>query len=522
MSLVDGSSKFTYSGFRPVVSPCGKYVAYLNGSKLVIRSTDALNLIRIIKFPKNNFIKVTQISWEPIYDNVSKKIAVLIDNENKIKIYDITDEKVDISITEDDIFGIENFEWLPKGQESIETAYEGSKQLVVFTKNNLYAKVYSLDYSEVLMMIEKPKFNRVLFKPNSNIFSILSTTSNGVVAHNLINNGSSVSVLNSIGIDTLLNISNSIEWSPNGEWLLCYDSVIGEIKLAVFPLFSPSQDKNEPLFKYRDQSDPLGAIDAKWVDDKTILLSDHHENIHQLSLTTGLSLNYIFKQRSEIEGSIIWKRDGSASKFTRKQQGYKLPRIEGMPLHLRGVSKFLVKSEYLFVVTKSMPGVVFIWNLSETSNEPAEIIITNSRVREILVPEENHNLLLIINDNSISLWHNEWTSPLNLPYPTDEEVLVKGASFANVTKGSAKIVIWSSDSFYIAQFKLSLSSQFEDMDSVMISTLRNGSPALIDDSSRVVELANGVQQSEWGHNHTNTIQLEDTFMNRKPNKASFR
>lgn len=522
MSLIDESSKFTYSGFRPVVSSCGRYVAYLNGSKLVIRSTDALNLIRIIKLPKTSFLKVTQISWEPIYDGNSKKIAVLIDNESTIKIYDITEGKVDVSIIEDEIFGIESFEWLPKGEESIETAYEGSKQIVVFTKSNLYAKIYSLDYSEVLMMIEKPKFNKVTFKPASNVFTILSTTNNGLVVHNVINNGSSVSLLNSFEIDTLLNVTDSVEWSPNGEWLLFNDSVIGETKLAVFPLFSPNKERNEPIFRYEDQTDPLGAIDAKWADDETVLLSDHHENIHQLNLITGLSPKYILKHRPETEESIIWKQDGSSTKFIRKQQGYKLPRIEGLPLHLRGISKFLVKGGNLFVVTKSMPGVVFIWSLFENLNSPKEVLVTNSRVREILVPEENHDLLLIVNEDSISLWHKDWMSPLNIQYPADEDIVVKGATFANVTKGSAKVVIWSSDSFYIAQFKLSSSGQFEDMDSLMISTLRNGSPALIDDSSRVMELANGVQQSEWGHNNTNTIQVEDTFMNRRPSKPSFR
>ncbi|CAM9015568.1 unnamed protein product [Wickerhamomyces anomalus] len=436
MSLVDESARFTYSGHKPVPSPCGKYIAYLNGSKLVIRKSDLLTLDRLIKIKtknsSNGFLRISQITWEPLYNGQSNKVAVLIDNENTVKIYDMNDEKVDISIIEDDVFGIEKFQWLPKGEESIETAYDGSKQIV----------------------------------PNSNIFSIITSKINGYVVRNYLNNGSSVAHFNNIDIDSVLNLTDSINWSPNGQWLLCNDSVIGETKVSVYSLFNEVLSQSEALFRYEDVSDPLGAIDVKW-------------------------------------GEVINSH-----------------KLEICLLHLSGVSKFLVNGNYTFVTVKSMPGVVFIWDVNEEdSNEPKEVLVTNTKIKDMIVANENKDLLLVVNEDSITLWHTEWSSPIVIPWEDDEGSSLKGACFINATRGSARIMLWTSNLFEVVQIKLSSTSEFEGMDSEQIDVIRNGSPALIDDLTHVVELANGVQQSEWGHNNTNTIQLDDTFMTKKQHKS---
>lgn len=524
MSLVDESARFTYSGHKPVPSPCGRYIAYLNGSKLVIRKSDSLTLDRLIKIKtknSNGFLRISQITWEPLYNGQSNKVAVLVDNENTVKIYDMNDEKVDISIIEDDVFGIENFQWLPKGEESIETAYDGSKQIVVFTKNELYAKIYSLDYSQVLISIEKPKFNKVLIKPNSNIFSIITSKTNGYVVRNYLNNGSSVAHFNNIDIDSVLNLTDSIDWSPNGQWLLCNDSVIGETKVSVYSLFNEVLSQSEALFRYEDVSDPLGAIDVKWGEsNEHVFISDHHEQIHCLDVYTGLNIQYTLQHKPQTETSKIWKQDNINWKYVRKQTSYKFPQIGNLPLHLSGVTKFLVNGNYTFVTVRSMPGVVFIWDVNEEdSNEPEEVLVTNTRIKDMIVANENKDLLLVVNEDSITLWHTEWSSPIVIPWEDDEGSSLKGACFINATRGSGRIMLWTSTLFEVVQIKLSSTSEFEGMDSEQIDVIRNGSPALIDDLTHVVELANGVQQSEWGHNNTNTIQLDDTFMTKKQHKS---
>lgn len=520
MSIVDESARFTYSGIRPVPSPCGRYLAYLNGSKLAIRRTDVLTLDRLFKIntkSTNNFFRVTQVSWEPEYDGQSNKVAILIDNENTIKIYDVRNEDVDISITEDDVFGIEKFEWLPKGHKAEETAYDGSKLIVVFTRNELYARIYSLDYSQVLISVEKPKFNKILIKPNSDIFSIVTSKSNGYVVQNFVNTGSSVSHFNVIELDSFLNPTDSLEWSPNGQWLLCNDSVIGEMKISVCSLFNQALSQNGPLFSLRDNIDPLGAIDVLWGGgDDTVLVSDHHENIHCLTVSTGLSIDSTLQHRSQTGSARIWKQDGTG-KYARKLENYRIPQINALPLHLKGINKFLLNGDYLFVTTKSMPQSVFIWDLSKGSKEPMEVLLSTSRTKDIVVSQNNGNLLLVVNEDSVSLWHTDWLSPLNVWQARDYESFLKGACLSNVTKGSARIMIWTSESFELVHVKLSSSTEFEGMDSKQTDMIRNGSPALVDDLTHVVELANGVQQSEWGRNNTNTIQLDDTFMNRRTN-----
>jgi len=519
MSLIDESSKFTFSGHNPVASPCGKYIAYLNSSKLVIRESESLNLLRLVRLNSkthNKFIRISQIKWEPEHDGESSKIGVLIANENTIKIYDIKNEKVDISIIEDNVFGIEIFEWLPKGQESIDTAYERSKQLVVFSTNEICAKIFSLDYPQPLLTIENPKFNKVLFKPNSNIFTIITSHNNKYKALNFMNNGSTISNLHSIDLGSLLNLTDSVEWSPNGQWLLCNDSIIGETKISTFPLFTTSISNHDVWFNFQSDKDPLGAVDVRWIDDDRVYFSDHYENIHQLKLSTGLVPDYTLFHRSKLKSAKIWKQDYVEAKYFRRQQSYKVPQIENLPLHMKGVLKFLVNGDNLFVTTRSMPSAVFIWDLTSDDDEPAEVLVTNNRIRDIIVSSANKSLLLVVNEDSISLWHKGWTAPLCFPLTERDDSLVKGAAFMNVTKGSAKILIWTSDSFYLAKFKLSVTSEFEGMDTEQISIIRNGSPGLVDDLSHVVELANAVQQREWVHNETNTISMEDTFLNKKP------
>ncbi|CCH43538.1 putative WD repeat-containing protein [Wickerhamomyces ciferrii] len=520
MSLIDRSSNFSFSSITPVISPCGQNIAYINGSKLVIRKTETLSLVRVIKIKLKNkspFIKVSQIQWEHEYNEVSNKIAVLIGNENIIKIYDILDESVDITIIEDDVFGIQNFEWLPpREDETEESAYEGSKQIIVFTEAEISANIYSLDYSRPILSIEKPKFNKILLKPNSNIFSIITLTNNQIYSINLINKSSSIEFFNSVQLSSFLNLTESIQWSPDGQWILCNDASIGGINIQIFSLFNESLSQRKPIFKFIDDFDPLGAIETKWVDNSSILISDHYEQIHYLEFSTGLEISYTIRHRSSVDNTIVWKQDLTLSKYQKKQNYYKIPQISSLPLVSSGIFKFLIKDNYLFSVTKSMPSAVFVWSLSNKVTEPLDVIVTNSKVKDIQLSKNNH--LLIVNEDSISIWNSTWSSPLSFPAIIENSgSLVKGATLTELSEGNSSILIWFNDNFNVLKLKLDSSNDFDtiSMDTEQFDTIRNGSPALIDDSTNVVKLARGVQQSEWGHNNTASIEVEDTFMNKR-------
>lgn len=147
--------------------------------------------------------------------------------------------------------GVDSIAWIPASSaespesdpNSSEGAYTGSTQLAVFTKLRLQLQVYSLDCSHVLFTIPKP-LSLILVHPvapiwsvlvlpyfgkNSNVMAKASADSNPILLH-FHNLGPVSKLIYRLRLPMAPLTSPQLAWSPSGRWLLCFndtDSLFG-------------------------------------------------------------------------------------------------------------------------------------------------------------------------------------------------------------------------------------------------------------------------------------------------------
>ncbi|KAH3675175.1 hypothetical protein WICMUC_002831 [Wickerhamomyces mucosus] len=522
MSIIDRSSKFSFSQHTPIGSPCGLYIAYINGSNLLIRYAPTLECTRSVQLSKR-FVKITQIQWEPIYEGRSTKIALLISSESKVKILDVEDEKVNIDIMEDEIIGIEKFQWLNSGERAKETAYQRSKQIIIFNRNDVSAKLYSLDYQVPLYEFSKPRYNKLILRSKSHKYAVVTESDKTeILLNNLINYGSTSRLLYKTNLGHYMNLEDVII-SPNSQWVLCNDKGQNQIHLRIFPII---QSHSNPIFEYKDTYDPLGALQADFLqigsedqNDYDVLFSDHFEQINQLRLSANLNQIASYRHTSNLlDSTIIFRQNLENTKYIKKLNPFKIPQLANLPIHFRGILKFLVKDRFLFSVANSMPGTVFIWDLaSDDDRGPLYVIVTNSKIKDIQLHNE---YLLILNERSISFWKEN-----SLPISINPNSQILTARMIQIGEKACKLLVSDiNKSFFLLELEITANnkrtvSQFQDMDTEQIDLIRRGSPQLTNDLTKVKELARIVQQNEWGLSDSMLIN-EDTFQRKKKPKTS--
>ncbi|CDR45449.1 CYFA0S18e01860g1_1 [Cyberlindnera fabianii] len=523
MSLIDVSSKFSFTNTRPVCSPCGHYIAYIHSTRVIIRETTTLERVRTIPLSvTGEFVKVGQIAWEPMNDGRSRKFAIVLQSAHCVKVFDVIDDQCDVLIQEDELFGVDKVEWLSSGRDPIETAYSGSKQIAVYSDAGLMLKVYSLDYyRSPLLEIEKPVGN-IITRHAENMWSVVAMRDQRLTLIGLLNRGSESNVIYQTQLKDVSSVEKFVV-SPDSKWIACLEKVLSKISISVFSLMGDVTGSSGSLLRYTSYSDPLGGIDVEFVDDDTLLVSDHKDNLHLLSISNGLALTQTLSHNANVHNTDVWRQNNDNTKFLKRSSPISVPRIENLPYHSQGVSKFKVSGSYIIATTHSMPTTAFIWRINDTLREPVTVLITNSTIRNIETDPSTQDFFIISTEDSICLWDattiiSSSNQPITLPVYTDNNSQLRGLQIVSSTQTTIKILAWTSDrNFFVLQSRLSHNptQTFDNMDTQEISLLRRGSPALVDDSSRIMDLAAGVQQSEWGQNLTKSLHIDDTFLGRK-------
>lgn len=227
------------------VSNCGTYVSSVNALALDIvdvytnspvHSFNIQSLVynhfathtdrrRASSYIKNMFI--TQLSWEKLTPGAkSTKIGIVVESPNNFTLLMILTlgTLTPTIIHQSALEGIHAFEWIDPIPNDEETAVSNSKQLVIFTKNKLIARVYSLECTHLLFELPKPVYTQILRRPlNPHFWSLLATNSSShcSILYHFYNEGPKSQLLCKFQIQSLEGLD--ISWSKSGKWLLNFD-----------------------------------------------------------------------------------------------------------------------------------------------------------------------------------------------------------------------------------------------------------------------------------------------------------
>ncbi|RCK55637.1 hypothetical protein Cantr_08643 [Candida viswanathii] len=222
------------------ISECCKYIARINNNVLEIieaisstihRSYDLQAIIANYLQIKSRYAPVfTQLQWEKVIPgSESAKIGIVVDNIPLLIVFDFRNTETEpIFIREPRQDGIESFEWIPPVSPEKEIgAYTNSRQLIVYSKLSLNAKVYSLDCTHVLFTIYKPITSLIIRPQHDNRFwSIFANTLEynvPPVLYHFYNEGSVSVLIKHIRLPQGMDTTPSIEWSPSGTWLQIFN-----------------------------------------------------------------------------------------------------------------------------------------------------------------------------------------------------------------------------------------------------------------------------------------------------------
>ncbi|KAI3405299.2 hypothetical protein KGF56_001896 [Candida oxycetoniae] len=255
------------------ISPCHRYISQIKidaettttyleiidvSTKRQLWKFDLHSVLRKekVKVRVDEVIQVKQTQWEGIQvGSRSTKLAVLVDRYSMVLIFDVRDAHSRIIVIKQNFSeGIESFLWIPPadtasgggggdgdgggGGEGGKSSYMNCTQLLIFAKNNLSAKLYSLDCPKKLYTIHKPLSNCILCSRNGRIqyWSIIADTMEYNVPptiYQFYNSGSTSTLVAKCKLSAFLTNEATIDWSHSGSWLSILD---GSDKLSGYSL----------------------------------------------------------------------------------------------------------------------------------------------------------------------------------------------------------------------------------------------------------------------------------------------
>ncbi|ODV77630.1 uncharacterized protein CANTADRAFT_55848, partial [Suhomyces tanzawaensis NRRL Y-17324] len=275
-------------GSQSVLSLCGHYVASVVNGVLEIAPINGNGPVHthqlndaIRRHVVNNGVEgrprvskavVTQLEWEKVVSGAScAKIGVVIENYGLLMVYELHNhEPIVIQQSRDD--GIEKFEWVPpvdsqQQDEDGPGGYSNSKQLVVFTKNYLHMKLYSLDCTHILLTIVKPLVHHLVVSPHrsNRIWSMVADTmeyNQPPLIYHFYNQGSTSTLFQASRLPQYLLTTPHIEWSASGRWLSLFtgEDILYGFDLKIFNLLGTQGPLNtastvKPIFELNTMGD---------------------------------------------------------------------------------------------------------------------------------------------------------------------------------------------------------------------------------------------------------------------------
>ncbi|CAH2355882.1 hypothetical protein CLIB1423_37S00298 [[Candida] railenensis] len=434
---------------------------------------------------KNMF--VTQLSWEKLApQSKSTKVGIVVESPNNFTLLMVLTlgTSTPIIIHQSALEGIHAFEWIDPIPNDEETAVSGSKQLVIFTKHKLIARVYSLECTHLLFELPKPVYTQILRRPsNPHFWSLLATSSSShcSILYHFYNEGPKSQLLCKFQIQSLEG--SDISWSKSGKWLLNFDcnnnlfgfqlqvyTSIGVFKRMYGDVKRRTVFKGDPILNInwlldandRNENFELGLLDykAEWMrisndankenekeqgdeeDECVLVVGNDSASINSSSIRIPILIASV--KHLKIVARTEINLDGSTLVWTLFNQQYRKVTKISSAIRFGATASVLAieTAENTFVLL--FDGVLLVCSLQSGTYEVSvdSIIELSSSINSVEFVE-NGSLLLISTSQDVSVYNVDSKSTQILYQP------VTGAVQTVDYIGSEEIVIVTSDGDWV-------------------------------------------------------------------------
>lgn len=526
------SSSFSYTAHcPPEISGNGRYIAYVTGSQLIIRSSQSLATKRIISLPHEFARRVSLIRWDNcIPDSSEDRLALATAEEIRTFSIDKTGDpennnSSNASAGSSTILpgneGIANIEWWSCRYSPSVVHQEDSNndsqivRLVVYSKAALKISIWSSDGLE--LELPSPKFSSKIDNVGgggSSSFSLLCRPLSSDIVQIIDLQNLAVSrvknLVQTFSLHGCLDIKDA-KWSPNGKWLASTDTPSMGYRVCVW-----GRD-GTLVHTYSGVDEELGAQSIKWLSDRYLLIGDLYEQVVVLDTLTYQPVAIIKHGDGIYDQEVpVWAEDANSESGRIRYRLHPMPFLPAKLPDNGGIFQMEVSLDNSLLATQvsSMPFTVFIWSL-ELHTDKREVSLlscmTHSSVINTIAWNSDSSALLITPSEGglVGIWRR-----YNQSLPLLQELSIE----ADFSSPNLKSALWipSSNKFLFfdsRNFSVGQTANTDNNDNINCPSSREGSPQLLqDDDTKVRDIVNGVQQTEWTED-PNLMEVEDTFHN---------
>ncbi|KAK8245229.1 hypothetical protein HDK77DRAFT_247337 [Phyllosticta capitalensis] len=376
---------------RPVASPDGAYVASLLGSRLQIRATCSLSIVRSIPLPSTLNVKNPPlVRWSPVHSNSSGALRVLLADETNVRVWDLGDKQWSAKINNGSggMGKIVNVEFGHSADE-----------ILVFSDFAARVTVWSLA-SGRSVEIKDPKFKDSRsfgYKPGDGIFALLSRP--GPQDTLTLHAPNTYFVLKTVALSSV--DAQGLSWSPDGKWLAIWDTPSMGLRIFLYTA-------DGHLYRtYSGEDDGpmrgLGIKSISWSPKSDFLAVGGYDSRVTLLGTRTFSPTVFLDHTPlvQLAGGDVWQEQVPATSkrdYTVAAQPISAPVVPAPasePLSKVGISVVSFSGDGTLVATRddSMPTCVWIWDLARLAART--VLIQHAPVKSLSWHPNIPNLLLV-------------------------------------------------------------------------------------------------------------------------------
>jgi WD40 repeat protein len=512
------STTFSFNaGCYPRISASGAYIAYVFGDRLVVRNSVSLATKLIENLSPEFAREVCLIEWDySLPDSPEQRLAIASRDEVRTYTVGSTDDLTKAgAVILPGKHEIANVQWMSCQSSKTEDPTPGEiVRLAIFSRYGITVSIWTSD--GMLIELASPKFGRAAKTGPSTFAFVTRPETTDIVRFFQLSGNKQRKIALKGTLDAKL-----VKWAPSGLWFAVSDNPALGYSVQLWACDGTSihtyegPDPDNHLLVGR-----LGVTSMEWVllhvdgrEKECLLAGDYDEHIAILDLVTFQPLTVLY-HGTIYEDCCVWEE--YLSDQSRKFEY----RLMVLPVYFRDrdrqgiVIEVAPNGKFLATRVESTTTTVWIWSIEDVTDACLLAVLYHmSPVRKVQWNSTSTALLVVPLDNKIiGVWNMNSRQPEIIDWDNEIDGFdgwIVGAAWVS----STAILAWSERSFSIVTIPANYHEETElPMDSEdRIELQRQGSPQLLqDDDTHVRDLANGIQQSEWGQDPSE-IQLEDTF-----------
>lgn len=514
-----------------MLSDDNQYLIYSDVSNVLVRSTRSLATYKIISSPGRGHVQL-------VISRDNKYLALAYDTENYVRVICLKDDK-EARVVQSPIEKISKIEWL-----DVDLHNNSGGILAVYSDNGLSVKIYSFvgTQMECIHTIYKYSSHIIRHSLHGHFAIVLKDGIKNMIFTFIVANNQ-VQTINNLELkDTTSDII--MKYSPQNSWILVSDSVSSELNIHIYNFLALGKSPRNDIssgYSFQKLISPVATLGVTCIDwtlndggDEIIVCGDHDESLHLISVQGALKIYKTLKHKAiqnEIDSTKVFDYNHQNLCYIEKSTPFfKLPSVDKISILNKGIDKIKINDTKIMSTPRSMPTVVFLWDLQKLA-APTHIINTPGRVVNFefgatKIPRSNNkyvnsiidNLVLINSGSSITLYCD-----VNMEVPqivdTEFESKIEGAHITDLSTENGiimlKLACWSKDEMCFIRQSLSPleNDQSKSRKSSGLWPQRLiSSPMIEETDTKVRDLVNGVQQREW---LVEPQEMSDTFSGKR-------